>query len=76
MIVRHASGLESIYAHNAANLVRSGDKVDRDTILGHVGSSGRSTGPHLHFEVRQDGQAVDPLPYLENDKVLQLAQKQ
>jgi len=65
VIVRHADGLESLYAHNARNLVRAGDIVDAQTPLGTVGESGRSSGPHLHFEVRRDGRAVNPLRYLD-----------
>lgn len=65
VIVRHADGLESLYAHTARNLVRVGDIVDTQTPLGAVGDSGRSSGPHLHFEVRRDGRAVNPMRYLD-----------
>ncbi len=65
VIVRHADGVESLYAHNARNLVRAGDLVDAQTPLGTVGDSGRSSGPHLHFEVRRDGRAVNPMRYLD-----------
>lgn len=64
VVVRHANGLESAYAHNEKNLVRVGDQVTADTVLAQVGSSGRSTGPHVHFEVRKHGRPVNPLPYL------------
>jgi murein DD-endopeptidase MepM/ murein hydrolase activator NlpD len=66
VIVDHGKGLESVYGHTDRNLVKTGMKVTRNTILGEVGSTGRSTGPHLHFEVRKSGQSVDPLPYLSN----------
>lgn len=64
VIVRHEDGLESVYGHNSANLVEKGARVTPDKPLAEVGSTGRSTGPHLHFEVRRDGQPVDPVPYL------------
>ena len=62
--VLHPNGLESTYGHNSLNLVRTGDTVDETTPLGWVGSTGRATGPHLHFEIRRDGKAVNPVPYL------------
>ena len=76
VIVRHADGLESLYAHNARNLVRAGDIVDAQTPLGAVGDSGRSSGPHLHFEVRRDGRAVNPMRYLDAaDMTARIAQR-
>lgn len=65
VIVRHEDGVESIYAHAAATLAREGDTVDTNTALATVGSSGRSTGAHLHFEVRRHGRAVNPMRYLD-----------
>lgn len=62
--VRHADGTESLYGHNERNLVRAGERVAETTPLAVVGSTGRATGPHLHFEVRRNGTRVDPLPYL------------
>jgi murein DD-endopeptidase MepM/ murein hydrolase activator NlpD len=61
VIVDHGSGVESKYAHNMVNLVKKGDEVDTDTVIAKVGSTGLSTGPHLHFEVRYHGEAMDPL---------------
>lgn len=69
VIVRHDDGLESVYGHNSQNLVQVGQRVTDKTPLSLVGSTGRSTGPHLHFEVRRDGQAVDPIPYLANEPI-------
>lgn len=69
VVVRHDNGMESAYAHNDKNLVRVGDKVTRDTVLAEVGSSGRATGPHVHFEVRKNGRAINPLPYLATMKM-------
>jgi murein DD-endopeptidase MepM/ murein hydrolase activator NlpD len=60
----HESGLITRYAHLAATLVKVGDKVTRDAEIATVGTSGRSTGPHLHFEVVKDGRPVNPGGYL------------
>ncbi len=63
--IDHGFGLVTMYGHNARNVVRSGELVRRGDIIAYVGSTGRmTTGPHLHFEVRKDGRAVDPLIYL------------
>jgi murein DD-endopeptidase MepM/ murein hydrolase activator NlpD len=63
--VRHPDGTETRYAHLSAVGVKVGQHVDAGTPIGAVGSTGHSTGPHLHFEVRQGGKAVDPRPYLQ-----------
>jgi murein DD-endopeptidase MepM/ murein hydrolase activator NlpD len=60
IVVRHANGLSSHYGHCQQVNVRIGQKVNAGDILGTVGSSGRSTGPHLHFEVRREGKPLDP----------------
>ena len=65
VIVQHDDGTETLYAHNAKNLVKAGQEVDGHTKIAQVGSTGRSTGPHVHFEVRQNGQAVNPVPFLD-----------
>jgi murein DD-endopeptidase MepM/ murein hydrolase activator NlpD len=64
VIVSHGSGLESLYGHASTILVAAGDRVTRGQVLGRTGSSGRSTAPHLHFEVRLNGRPVDPLTYV------------
>lgn len=64
VVIRHASGVCTVYAHNSANFVKVGDPIRRGQVIGEVGSTGRSTGPHLHFEVRAGGKAVNPLPYI------------
>jgi hypothetical protein len=62
--VAHGGGVVSLYAHLSAIGVRVGRRVGTGAIVGRVGSSGESTGPHLHFEVRVRGAAVDPVPAL------------
>jgi len=69
VIVDHGDGLESVYGHNQKNLVKRGQNVNEQTKIANVGSTGQATGNHLHFEVRKNGQAVDPMPYLENDSI-------
>lgn len=61
VVIYHENGFLSIYAHNSSNLVKEGDLVDKNTKIALSGSTGRSTGPHLHFEVRRDGAPVNPL---------------
>jgi murein DD-endopeptidase MepM/ murein hydrolase activator NlpD len=62
--IDHGSGIATRYGHLSAILVEEGQQVEVGTIIGRVGSTGRSTGPHLHYETRIDGQPVDPLRYL------------
>jgi len=64
VIISHPDGSETRYAHNEANLVTAGQSVAAGEQIARVGSTGMSTGPHLHFEVRRDGEAVDPAPLL------------
>jgi murein DD-endopeptidase MepM/ murein hydrolase activator NlpD len=62
--LRHADGYETRYAHLSRIEVQEGERVDRGQTIGRVGSTGASTGPHLHLEVRLDGRALDPLLFL------------
>jgi len=64
VVVDHGSGLSTAYAHASSILVGVGQTVSQGQTVSLVGSTGHSTGPHLHFEVRVNGVAVDPLPYL------------
>jgi murein DD-endopeptidase MepM/ murein hydrolase activator NlpD len=64
VIVQHASGLSTRYAHQSAMVVTAGQPVAAGEVIGAVGATGEATGPHLHFEVRLNGVAVNPAPYL------------
>ncbi len=64
IIVRHTSDMFTAYAHNQKNLVKRGEKVAAGQKIAYVGSTGRASGAHLHFEVRRGETAVDPLAYL------------
>jgi murein DD-endopeptidase MepM/ murein hydrolase activator NlpD len=64
IIVRHDDHYVTVYGHNSANLVREGDAVARGQVIGNIGDSGRTTGANLHFEVRRDNTARNPLAYL------------
>ena len=63
--IDHGNGLLTRYAHMSAYRAQIGQAVKPGDIIGAIGSSGRSTGPHLHFEVRIDDHAVNPRPFLE-----------
>jgi murein DD-endopeptidase MepM/ murein hydrolase activator NlpD len=62
--IRHADGTETAYGHMSATYVRYGQRVAAGERIAAVGSEGRSTGPHLHFEVRVHGVAINPLPFM------------
>jgi lipoprotein NlpD len=64
IIVRHSEEWVSVYAHNQVNLVEEGVWVEKGQMIGKVGQTGRASGPHLHFEIRKNNKAVDPLPLL------------
>lgn len=64
VVIDHGGSLATLYAHQSRVAVASGERVQRGEVIGAVGSTGFSTGPHLHFEVRLNGTPVDPLNYL------------
>ena len=65
--IGHGGDLETRFGHLSRIAVSAGQRVRKGDIIGYVGSTGRSTGPHLHYEVRVAGQAVDPAPYMRED---------
>ncbi|WP_370318958.1 M23 family metallopeptidase [Oricola sp.] len=69
--IRHPNGLTTRYAHMSRILVKTGQKVAVGTIVGKSGNTGRSTGPHLHYEVRQNTKAINPMTYIRAGQNLQ-----
>jgi len=66
VIIDHGNGIMTVYGHTSKLLVKKGQSVNKGDIIALVGSSGKSTGSHLHFEIRVNGTPVDPLKYLDN----------
>ncbi len=72
----HGRGIETRYGHLSRIMVSPGQRVVRGQLIGRMGSTGRSTGSHLHYEVRIDGRAVNPIPFMKsNDYLLAMQQK-
>ncbi|MEA2116342.1 MAG: peptidoglycan DD-metalloendopeptidase family protein [Thermodesulfobacteriota bacterium] len=65
IVLSHGNGYDTMYAHLSKRLVRPGARVKRGQVIGLVGNTGRSTGPHLHYEVRRYGKAVNPMKYMQ-----------
>lgn len=62
--IEHGGEMQTRYAHLSRYVVAAGDRVHKGDLIGYVGSTGRSTGPHLHYEVRIASKAVNPIPYM------------
>jgi len=67
--IKHAGGYESLYAHQSRKRVKRGEKVTKGQIIGYVGSTGRSTGPHLHFGLKKNGRWIDPMDILRKKSI-------
>lgn len=67
VMIDHGGGIVTLYAHNNTLLVKEGDKVEKGQAISKSGSTGLSTGPHLHFEVREDGKYIDPIPWVKGN---------
>jgi murein DD-endopeptidase MepM/ murein hydrolase activator NlpD len=63
-VIDHGGGMATLYGHQSQIVVSEGQHVNAGDVIGYIGSTGFSTGPHLHFEVRINGNTVDPAPYL------------
>ena len=72
--VNHGKGIATRYGHLSKILVADNTRVTRGQLIGLIGSTGRSTGPHLHYEVRIDGHAVNPVPFLQSANYLDALQ--
>jgi murein DD-endopeptidase MepM/ murein hydrolase activator NlpD len=78
VVLQHAHGLRTVYAHLSILIAHEGDTVRQGQAIGGVGNTGRATGPHLHFEVRKNGTALNPEDYLPatiDDLVRDLSQR-
>ena len=73
--VDHGRGIETRYGHLSRILIRAGTQVKRGQLIGYMGSTGRSTGSHLHYEVRIDGKPVNPIPFMKSTDYLVAMQK-
>jgi murein DD-endopeptidase MepM/ murein hydrolase activator NlpD len=75
IVLSHGNGYETMYAHLSKRLVRRGDRVKRGQTIGLIGNSGRSTGSHLHYEVRRYGKAINPMKYMQVADITVIASK-
>jgi murein DD-endopeptidase MepM/ murein hydrolase activator NlpD len=74
--INHGQGIQTRYGHLSRISARAGSRVRRGELIGYMGSTGRSTGSHLHYEVRIDGRAVNPVPFMQSTDALANLQRQ
>jgi len=67
VVINHGYGYETLYGHMVRVKARAGQRVERGDLIGYVGSTGKSTGPHCHYEVHKNGQKLDPVYFFYND---------
>jgi murein DD-endopeptidase MepM/ murein hydrolase activator NlpD len=65
VLIEHGCGFSTAYAHNRSNTVKVGQRLKRGEVIGYIGSSGKSTGPHVHYEVWEKGKSVNPNKFLQ-----------
>ena len=68
IVIAHSDDIFTVYAHNRKNIVGKGDRVRKGQLIGEIGNTGRSTGPHLHFEIRVKNQVRNPAQFLSHSK--------
>ena len=68
VVIDHGYGIHSLFAHNSVLFVGQGSKIKRGETLAQVGSTGHSTGPHLHYEIRKNGVPVNPVHFLSRNR--------
>ena len=73
--LNHGRGIQTRYGHLTRSTVQAGQAIKRGQLIGYMGSTGRSTGSHLHYEVRIDGKAVNPIPFMEANDMLLAVQR-
>jgi len=67
VVINHGYGYETLYGHMYRIAVKNGHRVKRGEVIGYVGSTGKSTGPHCHYEVHKNGRPLDPVYFFYND---------
>ena len=73
VVIKHSGGYSTVYAHNSKNVVKRGTKVYRGQVVAKVGNTGKSTGMHLHFEIRKKESTVNPMAYIRKSRNYVLA---
>ncbi|MEX0799475.1 MAG: M23 family metallopeptidase [Bacteriovoracaceae bacterium] len=75
IVIKHQGGYHTVYAHNRKNFASKGQRVSQGEVIAQVGSSGRSSGPHVHFEIRKNNKVRDPANYIHKVERYKLAGK-